>query len=69
MLISISFAALRVKGERVEHARYFHNEDELLHHQENTSVLSKMWGATTAECLEELGVAFSEHRISFEVLS
>jgi hypothetical protein len=65
--VASAFTDLQSRGERVDYTRYFHEEDELLHHDGTTSVLSKMWGITTEQCIAALVTAFPTHDIRFEV--
>lgn len=64
-----AFAELQREGKRIEFHRYFHDQDELLYHEGNTWLLTKMWGITTEQCLEALCVAFPHHRMSFKAAS
>jgi hypothetical protein len=67
--VAIAFADLHGKGEKADRNRYFHQTNELLHHNGRTSVLTKMWGATTQICIEALAKTFPEHAVGFEVCS
>ena len=65
--VASAFVALNEKGDAADYGRYFHETDELMHHEGSTYVLSKMWGATTQDCLEALSREFPEHGVKFEV--
>lgn len=65
--VAAAFAELQKQGHRVDHRRYFNSQEELLHHKASTSVLTKMWGASTQQCIEALATAFPEHRIQLEI--
>ncbi len=54
-------------GDRRDFQRYFQEPDELLHLDGQTYILSKMWGASTQQCLAALAAAFPQHRIEFEI--
>ena len=67
--VAAGFAELQKQGHRVDHGRYFNGPDELLHHGVTTSVLTKMWGASTQQCIEALAAAFPEFSIQIEIAS
>ena len=65
--IEAAFGELRKQGTNVEYHRYFHGQAELLHHNGETWLLTKMWGINTQPCLEALRSAFPQHQIDFSV--
>jgi hypothetical protein len=62
---AVAFHHLPAGNRWTDLTRYFHEQDELLHHSGNTWLLTKMWGANTQQCLEALKRSFPEHRIEF----
>jgi hypothetical protein len=59
-------AAAANGGPRFDPWRWFHADDELIHHGGRTWSLSKGWGRRTEEQLDSLLAAFSGHGISVE---
>jgi len=53
------------EGNKPETRRYFIGDDELIHANEKTYAVTKMWGTRTAEAIDLLLEQFSEHGISY----
>jgi hypothetical protein len=51
-----------------DYRRFFHEQEEIIYQDGKTYFLTKMWGASTQQCLEALIAAFSEHGISMEIV-
>ena len=53
------------EGNKPETRRYFINEDELIHANEKTYAVTKMWGTRTAEAINLLIERFPDHHLSY----
>jgi len=53
------------EDNKPETRRYFISDDELIHANEKTNAVTKMWGTRTAEVIDLLQERFTEHRISY----